>query len=474
MIDYKNISAYRFFEEICKIPHGSGNEKALADYVEAFARNKGYYCYHDEFDSVLVRKPASSGREGEQSILLQGHLDMVCEKNADTEFDFLKDGLKLIERDGYIWADGTTLGADDGAAVAIMLSILDDDSFDAPEIECLFTTGEETGLIGAINFDYSLINSRRMINLDTECDGEAIAGSAGGVRCRLTRKLEYTDDRNSLKTYKIKIGGLKGGHSGCDIHLGRISACQTAARLIKLLGDKISLCGITGGNMDNAISRECVIYVKSDNLDGVASVCGDFESTLRAKANEEDKNVYITVSECCDMPSLTACFAKDLSALVSSLLHGVYAMSRDMEGLVESSSNFASLKEIDGELVITVSMRSSVAESLKSMKEKTEELAKSCGFDVMFESEYPGWQYDPDSRMAEIYLDSYREVSGREGRVTAIHAGLECGLVKSKIPEIDIISIGPNIYDIHTPNEHMEIESFVRFNDLLRVMINKQ
>ena len=473
MIDYKNTSAYRFFERICSIPHGSGNEKQLADYVEAFAKSKGYYCYHDEYDSVLVRKPASKGREAEKSVLLQGHLDMVCEKNADTVFDFFTDGLKLVERDGYIWADGTTLGADDGAAVAIMLSILDDDNFDAPEIECLFTTGEETGLIGAINFDYSKIRSKRMINLDTECDGEAIAGSAGGVRCRLTRKLEYTEREDNRDTLKIKIGGLKGGHSGCDIHLGRISACQSASRLIQLLGDKVSLCRIVGGNMDNAISRECEITVKADDFDAIKSICKDYETTLRAKANEEDKNVYISVSRTDVCSELADDLASDIKALISSLLHGVYAMSRDMEGLVESSSNFASLKEENGEIVITVSMRSSVAESLEAMKEKTAKVAESCGFAVAFESEYPGWQYDPMSEMAQIYLSSYKEVSGREGRVTAIHAGLECGLVKSKIPDMDIISIGPNIYDIHTPNEHMEIESFVRFNELLRVMINK-
>ncbi len=472
MIDYKNIPAYRFFEKICTIPHGSGNEKGLADYVESFAKGKGYYCYHDEYDCVLVRKPASKGRENEAPVLLQGHLDMVCEKNADTKFDFLTDGLKLVERDGYIWADGTTLGADDGAAVAIMLSILDDDNFDAPEIECLFTTGEETGLIGAINFDYSKIKSRRMINLDTECDGEAIAGSAGGVRCKLTRKLEYSDSEGG-KTLEIKIGGLKGGHSGCDIHLGRISACQTAARLLQLLGERVTLCGIVGGNMDNAIARECVITVRTEDEAAVRSVCGDFAATLAAKANEEDKNVYINVTECNESKAFSRDFENAVTSMIPSFLHGVYAMSRDMDGLVESSSNFASLKETDGELVITVSMRSSVADSLASMKEKTAELAKAAGFDVTFESEYPGWQYDPESKLAKIYLDSYKEVSGREGRVTAIHAGLECGLVKSQIPDMDIISIGPNIYDIHTPNEHMEIESFVRFNDLLRIMVNK-
>ena len=474
MIEYKNIPAYRFFEKICSIPHGSGNEKGLADYVEAFAKSKGYYCYHDEFNSVLVRKPARKGRENEAPVLLQGHLDMVCEKNADTEFDFLKDGLKIVEKDGYIWADGTTLGADDGAAVAIMLSILDDDGFDAPEIECLFTTGEETGLVGAINFDYSKIKSRRMINLDTECDGEAIAGSAGGVRCRLTRKLEYSESDVNGKFLKIKIGGLKGGHSGCDIHLGRISACQTAARLLKLLGDKISLCGIVGGNMDNAIARECEIWVATDDQSFVKAVCSDFEATLKAKANTEDENVYINVTETTEKPVFNTGFSKAVNELTENLLHGVYAMSRDMEGLVESSSNFASLKEIDGDLVITVSLRSSVANSLVAMKEKLSEIAKQNGFVAVFESEYPGWQYDPESKLARIYLESYKEVSGREGRVTAIHAGLECGLVKSQISDIDIISIGPNIYDIHTPNEHMEIESFVRFNDLLRIMINKQ
>ncbi len=470
--DYRNAPVYKYFESICKIPHGSGNEKAIADYVEAFAKERGLYSYRDSFDNVFVRRPATPGYENRPAVLLQGHLDMVCEKVPGLEFDFLRDAIQIEERDGWLYAKSTTLGADDGIAVAIMLAILDDKDFKAPTIECLFTTSEETALVGATNFDYSKVISRRMINIDTEEEGEAVAGSAGGVRCRITRKIEKEEVPAGAKAVKITVGGLKGGHSGTDIALGRTSACVAMSKLLKLLGDKITIAGVLGGNMDNAIARDCVAVVVSSDIQPVCDTVRDYETTLKAKVIEDDNGLFITAEEVSADSVMTSELSSALVTLANELQHGVYAMSRDMEGLVESSANFASFKEENGELVISLSCRSSVAASLASMKETIREKAHANGFEVKFEGEYPGWQYAPDSELIGIFKDTYKKTSGKEGRVVAIHAGLECGLIKAAIPDMDILSVGPTIRDAHTPNEHMEIGSFMRLYDLIREMIN--
>lgn len=470
--DYKNAPAYKFFESLCKIPHGSGNEKAIADYVEDFARERGLYSYRDSFDNVLIKREASAGYENRPAVLLQGHLDMVCEKVPGLEFDFLKDPILTEERDGWLYAKSTTLGADDGAAIAIMLAILDDKEYKSAALECLFTTSEETALVGATNFDYSKINARRMINIDTEEEGEAVAGSAGGVRCRMVRKAERDALSDSASAVKITIGGLKGGHSGTDIALGRTSACVAMSKLLKLLGDRITLVKILGGNMDNAIARDCTAVVKCDDTAAVCDTIRDYETTMKAKVTEDDSALFISAEEASVDTVMTDELSGALITLANSIQHGVYAMSKDMEGLVESSANFASFKEANGEIILTMSCRSSVAASLANMKETIEEKANENGFEVKFEGEYPGWQYCPDSELIRIFKETYRKTSGQEGRVVAIHAGLECGLIKSAIPDMDIISVGPTIRDAHTPNEHMEIGSFIRLYDLVREMIN--
>lgn len=471
--NYKASPVFEYFEKICGIPHGSGNEKELADYIENFSKSRGYYTYRDSFDNVFVRREASSGFEDRSPVLLQGHLDMVCEKLPGVEFNFARDGIKLHEKDGCLYADGTTLGADDGIAVAMMLAILDDKMLELPMIECLFTSSEETALVGASNFDYSKIKARRMINLDTECEGEAVAGSAGGVRCRISRTIEYEVGETSNKAYKITIGGLKGGHSGSDIALDRISACVAMSKLLKLCGDKIRISRILGGNMDNAIARDCTAIVYCTDPDSLRATVGDYELMLKAKAVEEDSGLYIKLEEADSADSaMTDEMSDAVIALSNEIGHGVYAMSRDMEGLVESSANLASFKEKDDKLVITVSFRSSVAASLASMKESLVEKAGRYGFEVKFEGEYPGWQYAPDSTMIRIFMDSYKRMSGARGRVVAIHAGLECGLIKANIPDMDILSVGPTIEDAHTPNEHVDIGSVLRLYELVKTMIN--
>lgn len=472
--NYMDTTVFEYFKNICNIPHGSGNERAIADHVESFAKERGLYVYRDSLDNVFIRRPASKGFEERPAVLLQGHLDMVCEKLPELEHDFLRDPIVTQERDGWLYAKGTTLGADDGVAVAIMLALLDDKDFEGPVLECLFTSGEETALVGASGFDYSLIGARRMINLDTECEGEAVAGSAGGVRCRVVRELELEKCDSEKKMLKLTVGGLKGGHSGTDISLGRISACVAMSKLLKLLGDKISLCEINGGNMDNAIARDCVAIVACDDEAAVRTVVGDYEMMLKAKASEDDSGLFITVDSVENTGHIMSQeLAEAVISLSNELAHGVYAMSRDLEGLVESSGNFASFKNNDGKLVITMSFRSSVAASLASMKESLVEKAGRYGFEVSFEGEYPGWQYVPDSPMIAIFKDSYKRLSGAVGRVVAIHAGLECGLIKANIPDMDILSVGPTIEDAHTPNEHVEIGSVIRLYELVRVMINE-
>lgn len=476
-LNYENNAAFNYFKEICKIPHGSGNEKSIADYIENFARERKLFVYRDEFNNVLIRKSAHKGFEDRPSVLLQGHTDMVCEKNADTEFDFLTEPLRLAVKDGFLYAEGTTLGADDGVAVALMLAFLDDENLEAPELECLFTTGEETALVGATNFDYSQIKSHSMINMDTEYEGEAVAGSAGGVRCRIVKAPEYT--HASGETLKITVGGLKGGHSGADIALGRTSAAVVAARLLKLIEGTASLASFVGGNMDNAIAREFTLTVVTEDAEAVKATVNDLEETVRAKVAQEDSGFYIKVEavKCEEKGAenmvFTEKFESEFSSLISEIPHGVYAMSRDMEGLVESSANFASVKEGDGEIVISVSMRSSVEASLEAMKERMALSAEKHGFTATFEGQYPGWQFNPNSRLAEVFKESYKEMTGRDGRVVAIHAGLECGLIKSSIRDMDIVSIGPTMYDIHTPNERLDIKSFLDFEKLVRIMLKK-
>ncbi len=470
---YKSSEAFKYFEEICKIPHGSGNEKAIADYIVDFAKKRGLYVYRDTYNNVFIRKNAHPLCEDKPAILLQGHTDMVCEKNADTDFDFSKEPLRLEEKDGYLYAKGTTLGADDGVAVALMLAFLDDLTLKAPMLECLFTTGEETALIGASNFDYSQISARRMINLDTECEGEAVAGSAGGVRCVLGAKPEYSEGKHG-EALEICVGGLKGGHSGTDIHLGRMSATVLASRLLKLICDKVLLVNFAGGNMDNAIARECKFTVYTQHKDAVTATVKDYAASLSSKAVKEDLGYSIEIckSESEDL-AYTDDFKNRFTELAGEIFHGVCAMSRDLEGLVESSSNFACVKTVDDKLAITVSMRSSVEAMLDAMIEKLSMSAEKYGFNIALSGRYPGWEYDPKSKMAELFKQCYKEMSGRDGKVTLIHAGLECGLVKSNISDMDIVSIGPTIHDIHTPNERLDIMSFLAFERLVRAMLEK-
>lgn len=456
---YQPARLFRFFEEISAIPRGSRNEAAIAGYLVDFAKARGLEWYRDEMQNVFIRMPGSAGREQEPAVLIQGHTDMVCEKNNDTVHDFATDPLKLAVADGKLYAEGTTLGGDDGIAVAVMLTILDGELASHPPVECLFTSQEEIGLHGAGAFDCSLIRARRMINLDSESDNSAIVGCAGGVRSDMTVPL--TRMPFAGEALAIEVKGLMGGHSGENIHLGRANANKIMARLLNVLlaEDEMHLCTCEGGSKDNAIPRECraVVSVRSA-ADAAAKVLALAEA-IRGELVPDDS--AFTVSA---VPTAAPAVMVDADSTRRAILPmvvaaiGVLAMNHAV-GMVEYSRNMGVVRMSDTEIRITFSSRSPKASQLTASVEELDALAMLCGGTFNHHSHYPGWDYAAVSPLRDAYVAAYRRLFGEAPVIKSIHAGLECGLLKAKIPDLDIIAIGPNLENIHSPAEKMDLAS---------------
>ena len=450
---------FEIFEELCAIPHGSGNESGVADYVESFARALGLEVIRDVVGNVFVRKGAGKGYEHRPSVLLQGHMDMVCEKNADVEHDFEKDGLKLFVEDGLLGAHGTSLGGDNGIAVAMMLAILEGDEH--PALECLFTVEEETGLAGAKGFDCSLIRSKRMINLDSEEEDVVTAGCAGGIRTDFKFVCERKAIPEGKTAAKISVFGLAGGHSGGDIHTGRANAIVLLSRILSEARAQcdIVLCEIVGGGKDNAIAREASAIV----------ACSDF-SALRACVENESKRIKGELCEldgdfCATCVSVEAdgmicpeCSDRIL-AFMSLVKTGVLKYSNQISGLVEYSRNLGIAKTDGDGVCFTLSTRSSIEAQIDLSVRELNTLADVLGAECSHYARYPGWEYAPVSSLREEYLDVFERIIGVRPTVSVIHAGLECGIISSRTEGLDIISIGPNMYGIHSPAERLELAS---------------
>ena len=457
---------FAFFEEISAIPRGSGNEKGIADYIENFARSRGLFCVRDEINNVFVRIEASAGRENEGAILLQGHTDMVCEKNSDTEHDFEKDPLKLyIDEKGWLRAKGTTLGADNGVAVALMLLVLDGGLESHPAVECLFTTGEEVGLDGAKAFDYRLVKATGMINLDSEAEGIVTVSCAGGIRSDLMMTPDMIPFEG--RSVEIKISGLAGGHSGAEINCGRANANKLMGRILATLFSQMNynLITIEGGSKDNAIPRECraVIAVSDDSVERAKAIVKTEADEIHAELSDCDKSMVVV---CTDREPaekmLDDKYTRFAVAIPTVATNGVMAMSRDIEGLVEYSRNLGVIK-CDGEKIEFIfSSRSSTESRIDASCTELDTLAALTGCETKHYSRYPGWKYEKESLLRDKYIESARRVLGKEAIVEAIHAGLECGIIKSSIPCMDIISIGPDMCGIHSPDEALDLDSFER------------
>ena len=456
----KPASVFRFFEEISAIPRGSYNEGGIADYLVDFAKARGLESYRDELNNVLIKAPATKGQEGRAPILFQGHTDMVCEKNADVEHDFLRDPLKLWVDGNLLRAKGTTLGADNGIAVAMMLALLDGEIAEHPAFECLFTTAEEVGLNGAHGFDYSLVSSRTMVNMDSEDLGMVTCGCAGGLRSDLV--LNATMEAFSGSALRVRIGGLMGGHSGADVNTGRANANKLMGRLLATLLPSCDarIVSIEGGSKDNAIPRECEVVLAVPNADVATELLTDAAAEIARELVKDDRGFFVTVEDCEDeavMMSKTD--TARVCAVLSCAANGVLAMSRDVAGLVEYSRNLGVVRTEGDSVTFVFSSRSGMESRLDASIRELDALAAVVNCQTNHYSRYPGWDFAPTSKLRDAYLAAYRDVTGKDAEVNVIHAGLECGIIHSKLPDMDVISIGPTMFDIHSPNEALDLDS---------------
>ena len=478
MLDFEPKNVFRYFEAISAIPRPSGHEEKIADYVEQFAKERGLCCYRDEVNNVFVKKPATPGCEGAPAVMLQGHMDMVPEKDADSDHDFLTDGLKLSVTDGWIHADHTTLGGDDGAAVAIMLALLDSAPDPHPALECLFTVSEETGLTGAWGFDPDAAGmmAGTMINLDSEEEGFVTAGCAGGVRTDI--RVPVTEVPMTGTAVRVALNGFTGGHSGIQINEGHANAIKMLARLLTAVREQydFTLISACGGGKDNAIPRaaEAVVSLHGADVDAFrAAVLAEADELRREPSTiSADRTFTCTVTEQ-DAPAgeLDADSTARVLSILNLVRSGVIEMSAFVPGLVAFSRNLGILsteRTEDGTaVVLSFSSRSASDHHLDAAQRELELLAKAHGAKAAHHARYPGWDYAPESVLRDVWNRESERLFGVTPQVVVIHAGLECGILCHKRPGLDIISVGPDMKDIHTPREMLSIESTKRTYELV-------
>ncbi len=448
------LDVFSYFEDICAIPHGSGNTREISDYCVRFAEKNSLWYNQDELNNIIIKKPASKGYEGCPAVILQGHLDMVCEKDEGSDIDFLKDGLRLKTEDDFVFADGTTLGGDDGIAVAMILSILADKQLPHPPIEALFTVDEETGMFGADGFDASLLSGKMLINIDSENEGVLTVSCAGGARAEIEIPLQRESE--SLECFKITLDGLIGGHSGVEINKGRLNSNIALGRFLKQFDD-IRIADIKGGLKDNAIPvlSECIVST-NENIEA------KIESFLKGNRIPTDSGLNLTVKRVENESCFSAEASQRIIKFLNAVPNGVQAMSRDIEGLVETSLNLGILFVDNDCLKASFAVRSSVGTEKQRLIKELEEFALSLGGKCSSYGHYPAWEYRKQSPLREKMVEVFARIYGKKPIIEAIHAGLECGIISEKISGLDAVSIGPDLFEIHTPRERLSISSTER------------
>lgn len=457
---------WKFFEDLCGIPHGSYNEKGVSDYCVAFARERGLEVYQDEAWNVIIIKEASEGYENAEPLILQGHLDMVCEKKPDCDIDFEKDGLRLAVDGDHVYAEGTTLGGDDGIAIAYALAILDDDSIPHPRLEAVFTTSEEVGMDGAAALDVSMLKSHTVLNMDSEQEGILLVGCAGGCSTGIQVPVER-EMKTGVRT-TVTVRGLQGGHSGVEIDKGRANANRLLGRVLESLTAQSSfeLISVAGGLKDNAIPREsrAELLVPEKALNEVRKICGECEAQFHREYGEVESGLSVELAA--GEPGETKAFTEITKTRVMNLLlelpNGVVRMSEDIPGLVQTSLNLGILKTEETSVIFRYAVRSSVSREKEELVEELRRAVLAQGGSMEVNGDYPAWEYRKDSPLREDCVRIYEELFGERPKVEAIHAGLECGILASKIPDLDCVSMGPDILDIHTTEERMSISSVER------------
>ncbi len=466
---------FYYFEEICKIPHGSGNTGQISDYLKAFADEHGLYCRQDELNNIVMIKEASKGYEDHEPVLLQGHMDMVAVKDADCTIDMTKDGLQLEILGDRLTAKGTSLGGDDGIAVAFGLALLAGEEYRHPRIELILTVDEEVGMEGATGLTVDDLTAKRMINLDQEEEKIFITGCAGGARIDIRKKTETEQVKGML--CKLKISGLQGGHSGQEINKERGNAICLMGRLLAALQEKtpVYLKEVNGGTADNAIPNEvCAEIVVTEWTEDIAAFMEEKFCGLKAEFAGKEDGLKCELQVGAEDALIEVCNRKDSEQwihLLNVIPHGVIANSVKMKGLVETSLNPGILNVSAVEGMVSTSVRSSNAAAKEALINQLKSLAALCDATVGIRGDYPGWDYDPDSPLREKMVTIYEEMYGVKPQIEAIHAGLECGIFQSKIPGLDCVSIGPDMQDIHTTRETLSIPSVQRvWKFLLKVL----
>ncbi|MGE5632959.1 MAG: aminoacyl-histidine dipeptidase [Caulobacteraceae bacterium] len=468
---------FRYFGEISSIPRCSGSEKQISDYLVSFAKKHNLAVIQDEALNVIIRKPAFRGYEKAPTVIIQGHMDMVCEKNKSTKHDFAKDPIKLRVVEDMIYAEDTTLGADNGIALAYALTLLASKDLPHPALEALFTVDEESTMSGAKRLDTALLKGRLLVNLDSEEEGKLLVSSAGGTKAKVVLPIEWDKAPAGTEAYRISIGGLKGGHSGMEINKYRGNANKLLGRLLDDLSKEcsFSIADVVGGLKSNAVPRESevVILVDTVNKKKVESKIAEWEAIFKNELRVQDPGVQVCFENVIE--KVEKVFSKDTAAkLIAALVltpNGVQSMSMEIDGLVESSTNLGIVAVNGDEIWMVNEMRSSVRTLKRGIFNTVSKLAETLNGKVIVESDYPEWAYNPDSKLRPLFIKVYKEKYKTEPEIIAIHAGLECGVFMSKTPGLDAISLGPDTFDVHSPNEHVSIPSVERtWEYLLEVM----
>lgn len=466
--DLKPTCVFQYFEEVCQVPRPSKKEGKIRAYLIQFAETHGLEYKVDEAGNVLIKKPAVAGMENRKKVILQSHMDMVCEKNNDTQHDFDVDPIETYIDGEWLRAKGTTLGADNGIGVATELAVLASTDIQHGPLECLFTVDEETGLTGAFALKDGFMDGEILINLDSEDEGELFIGCAGGARTDAEFPCPMVSSPEGYFFFRVGVQGLTGGHSGDDINKSRANANKLLNRYLMGLMQRydLRLCSIDGGNLHNAIPREAhaVCAVPMENKEAVRVDLNVFLSDVENEYSVTEPNVTMTLESEVAQPEVMEKEAmKRFLHAIYAVHNGVYAMSQDIKGLVETSSNLASIKQRDGKIVVVTSQRSSIHSSREDMSQMIRSAFELGGAVTTTGEGYPGWKPNPSSEILRVATESYKNLFGVEPKVKAIHAGLECGLFLEKYPSLDMVSFGPTLRGVHSLDERMLIPTVDKF-----------
>ena len=465
-------AVFGYFEEICSIPHGSRNTKPISDYLVSFAVEHGLRYIQDEVNNVILFQEGTCGMEDHPAVILQGHMDMVCEKDADCPINMGTEGLDVTHDEEFVFAKGTTLGADNGIAVAYALALLSDKTIPHPPLEVIITVDEEIGMLGADAIDLSMLKSRTLINLDSEDEGIFTVSCAGGA----TATISLPADRRAVygPCIRLSVEGLQGGHSGAEIHKNRANANKVMGEFMSRIQKLMPLCltSFTGGSKDNAIPRSCqaTMVAMGINLERINPIAEELQAEIREKYDEPEVVIQAFDVDALGGNSLSTEDTSKVIGLLCAAPNGIQAMSEDMPGLVQTSLNLG-IAKLGSNFSITFSVRSSVNDEKQTLLKQLEDMAALFGGSYSQMGAYPAWEYKKDSTLRDTMVRIYSEMFGAEPQVLAIHAGLECGLLGEKLPGLDCVSIGPQMYDIHTSRERLDIASTERtWNFLLEVL----